>query len=210
VAGWAHQWHLHLGVDDWAAWITAGATVFIAIGTAVLAGGVLVALWGLGDARKTRYGQLITDLSSRWDSPNMIESIMGYSAHGPDGVVNLIERLYPPPGGPAITRQDLSLYYILGRWPSLIEAIGVLHAQGAISSEVVYAMWGPGIVSAWSLWEEPVKRLRELEGYPGSFFYFEKLAGLMRIEYEKEMKNVSEAGAPATPEEAGAEADTSE
>ncbi len=75
---------------DWSAvalWITA-------VGTAILAAGVIVALWGLWDSRKTRDGELVTELSRRWNEEETLESKMAYTAHGPSGIVALLERLY--------------------------------------------------------------------------------------------------------------------
>jgi hypothetical protein len=172
---------------DWTAWITA-------VATSLLAGGVLVAIVGLWDARKTRHGQLVTDLSRRWDEPLTAESMILYSIHGHAGIVDLLERLYAD--DPEISQlysklgiyqKDLELYYELQRWPSLIEAIGVLRNQRAISTEVVFKMWGPAIASAWVAWRDPVEKLRQLRyGDPSAFRYFEALAALMTAEAAKE------------------------
>jgi hypothetical protein len=156
------------------------ATWLIGIGTAVLAIGVLIALWGLRDSRKTRDGELLADLSRRWSEHDMEESIMAYSTHGPTGIVALATRLYDlPPDAPAASYEDLKLFTKLLRWPELIEAIAVMRAHGSISTRAVYKMWGPSIVAAWKAWEEPAKTLRNLEGYTGGFPYFEKLATRM-------------------------------
>jgi hypothetical protein len=208
------------------------ATILIAVGTllsAAILGATAVyvyrsarsALAGLEDARRTRHAQLVTDLSRRWDEPDTVESMMAYSAHGPSGISALARRLYgASEKEPPASEDDLRLFNTLNRWPSLIETIGVLNSEGAISSEVVYKMWGPGIVAAWKAWSAPVDTLRALDGYPASTFpYFQKLAGEIenRMAAEKkgreedrlaasELRRKSEAEASAAQAAAEAEA----
>jgi len=49
-------------------------------------------------------------------------------------------------------------------------------AEGALSSPVVYRMWGAAILADWESWRDHVRRLRELEGRSGVYAAFEALA----------------------------------
>lgn len=175
-----HYFGEHHGFD-WPAWITA-------ISTAVLAIGVGAALYSLWEARRTRDGQLVTDLARRWEAPEMMEAIVEFADHGPTGISQLLDRLYPAdPLAPLASTGDRELAYKLFRWPTLIDTIGVLASEKAISSEVVYKMWGPQIVYAWAVWAEPVQRLRDLEGLSITYRYFEELALVMDRKYDAEI-----------------------
>lgn len=155
-------------------WVTAGATVAVAAG-------VVVALLGFWDARKTRDGQLLSDLSERWDHAASIDSLVAFTEHGPHGLVILIKRVYGAQG-PATTADDLRLYYKLQTLPTLIETIGVLHDEGALSTDVIYKAWGPTIIGVWDSWREPIRTLRELDkSREQVFVYFEKLADEMNM-----------------------------
>jgi hypothetical protein len=206
---WFHHWFHHVPEAhfyhparhvNWDS-IALSAT---ALGTLILAGGVIVALFGLWDSKKTRHGALVTELSARWDDFPVSESLQLFSQHGPHGVIELVERVYT---GTTIDTADLSLLSRLTRFPDLIEAVGVLWDEGVIALEVVYKMWGPQILVAWLVWEQPVARIRELDAYPIAYRYFEKLAEALEKEWAKDPAAVA-AGSPSAPsapqeEEAG-------
>lgn len=121
--------------SHWPEWVTA-------ISTLVLAVGVVWAGLGFWDAKRTRHGELTTDLARRWDEPDMVESMIEFVFQGPSAIIALIERIYGAPGAAQPTRPDVELFYTLSRWPTLIETIGVLHRSRAISTKVVYRNWG--------------------------------------------------------------------
>ena len=99
------------------------------------------------------------------------------TSNGPGKIIGLYERLYGPD---EITAEDLTLFYELALWPSLIETIGVLHHEQVLSTAVVYKMWGPQINLAWEVYEKPVERLREVAHSPTAYTYFETVARAMR------------------------------
>jgi hypothetical protein len=167
------------------------ALVATGAGTLVLAAGVVIALIGFWDARKTRDGELVIELSQRWNEPETIESKQAYSIERADEIADLIDRLYPPVGVEnriQATPEDVSLFQKLVRWPALIETIGVLRDHGAISSEAIHKMWGYSIASAWETWKDPVTVLRDRASYPGTFRYFQDVAEIMRDESYKQEK----------------------
>jgi hypothetical protein len=153
------------------------------LATWILAVGVALAGWAFWDSRKTRDGELLTDLSRRWDETATVDSMRAYSTGGgPSRIIDLAKKLYEASeDDPPAAEGDLREFDTLNRWPSLIETIGVLRSQGAITTKAVHKMWGPAIIAAWEAWEAPVKTLRALDGYPSSTFpYFEKLAKKMQ------------------------------
>lgn len=183
---------LWLYPKDWPAWITAVSTGVLAAATSVLAAAAIVALQslsaareGLEDARRTRHAQLITDLSRRWDEPLAKESRNLNGELGTSGIMVAVDRIYDPPHrwfrSSTVTRADLERFFKLCAWPNLIETIGVLVAEGAISPDVVFKMWGAGIVSAWEMWEEPITHMRTAEAKRGIYRQFETVADEMRL-----------------------------
>lgn len=162
-------------------------------GTLVLALGVGLALLSFRDARKTRDGELVLELSRRWNEPETAESRLAYSKKTPTELANLADTLYPADGPPATPPppEDVKAFQILVRWPVLIEAIGVLSDHGSISPDAVFKMWGYSIASAWETWQPAVRILRERATYPGTFQYFQAIAEDMQSEARKRKKKLA-------------------
>jgi hypothetical protein len=165
-----------LAATDWDA-LTAVSTLVIAAGTAALVIGVVVALVTLGDARKTRHGSLLTDLSRRWDEPVIVESQRLFAALTTRGIIELVNKLYE--SGKA-TDEDRAQFTALEAVPNFWELLGVLHRDGAIDTRVIDRMWGDAIRNAWRDWQSPVNRLRELTELPATYSNFQKLADDLR------------------------------
>jgi len=146
---------------------------------AVLLGSALAGMSSLWDARRTRHAALVADLARRWSEPAAVESRLLFGEYGSENLAELIERVY---GEKTSSRTDLDAFWKLSTFPTLIEQIGVLHAERAISSRVVYRMWGAAIAADWESWRDHVRRLRELEGRTGVYTSFEALAREMRKE----------------------------
>jgi hypothetical protein len=212
---------------------TDSAAVATAVGTVLLAVAAIAtlivviktastAVESLNDAKKTRHGQLVTDLSRRWDEPLMVDSIKLFSEHAAGGTRALIARLYrphPTKGRFKIARSkrrqaaDIDLFYRISAWPNLIETIGVLYATKMIEGDVVYKMWGPGIVAAWEAWKAPVQQIRDLSGRQDTFRYFQELAKDMaaaesvELERESRLRQPPSAQAVQSPQAEAAEPD---
>lgn len=186
---------------DWPAWITAVAAV-VALGIGA------VAVLGLLDARRTRHAQLVTDLSRRWDEPLATESREIDGEYDTRTLVALLDRVYDPPddADTATRRADAATFFKLGVSLNLIETIGVLWSEKAISAGVIFKLWGANITEVWEKWSEPIDLMRDREGYPGIYRAFQDLAGEMqeRLAREKE-KAARAAGAATASESADAE-----
>jgi hypothetical protein len=180
------------------------ATILIAFGTlasAAILGITAIyiyrsaqnALLALEDARKTRHAELVTDLSRRWDEPLIAESRKLFGKKTAEELVEVVNEFY-------VTGDNDDEYYKLTAWPNLIETIGVLESDGAISPEVIHQMWGGGIIVAWAGWCDAIQALRERAERPTTYLNFGRLAEMME---GMEPGRVSEAEASGTP---GAEA----
>jgi hypothetical protein len=163
--------------SDWPEWVTAISTGVIAAGTAILAGGVVVALAGLSDARRTRHGLLLADLSRRWDEQVIVDSQRLFAGYSVAGIIQLIEKLYDTGGATDKERDDFTA---LEAVPNFWELVGVLQIDGSLETSVVDTMWGDAIRNSWRDWKEPVAKLRELTDIPGSYTNFERLDGVIR------------------------------
>jgi hypothetical protein len=163
--------HAHPGADR-AAWTTAIATTVLA----VAALGALASIW---DARRTRHAQIIIDFARRWDDADVNESIRAYRALGDDGVLELVQKIYPVPrnlDAPGPEDRDLADYFKLIVWANVIETAGVLVSMKAINAKAIYKMWGASVASGWRSWKVPVEHMRLYEGHTGAFRHFEQLA----------------------------------
>jgi Domain of unknown function (DUF4760) len=159
----------HAGFD-WPGWLTA-------IFTVAIAAAAWVALRSLGDARRTRHGMLIADLSRRWDERVLSESVALWSSHTDEQILALVEKVYVTESA---TEAEADLVVKLSAVPQLLETIGVLVADGVLEADVVYQMWGATIIGAWDTWREPIDRIRASERRPWAYEHFQELAMKMR------------------------------
>jgi hypothetical protein len=152
------------------------------IGYSTLATAIVLAFTGifvwrqLRDAKKTRHGALLADLSRRWDEPLIVESQRLFASYSTAGIVELVEKLY----GSGASDKEREDFVTLEAVPNFWETIGVLERDGSITTTVVDKMWGDAIRSAWRDWEEPVTRLRELTEVQRSYKNFEDVADAVR------------------------------
>jgi hypothetical protein len=145
------------------------------------------AVSALADAKKTRHGQLVTDLSRRWDESLLVESQDFYSEIGPRGIIELADRVNVPrsvknafsPEQADGYRKDVADFNKLLLFPSLLDTIGVLVDEDVIDAEVVYKLWGPVIALTWRTWSSPVDELRTAWGRPSAYRYFQSVGEAM-------------------------------
>lgn len=164
-----------VSAPDWAAKMAALATLVLAIAA-------VIALASLGDARRARHAQIILDLSRRWDEPIATESRELEGDYDVAGILSLIESVYKPPAGATVAAQKagVAVFFKLQASLNLMETIGVLYAEDAISGRVIFRLWGASIVQTWDRWDQPIRRMRDLEKRLGIYRYFELLARDMK------------------------------
>jgi hypothetical protein len=168
-----------LAASDTPVWITAYATVSLAIAACF-------GLRSLRDARKTRHGEVLTELSRRWDDHLVLKSLTLGRKYGPSGTLALVDALWTP-GVTDRDERDLDDWYAISVYPNLLETIGVYLREGVISDSIVYRLWGANIISAWRDWKGTVEALRDATGEPDVWIHFERLASKMqaRMEWER-------------------------
>ncbi len=150
------------------------------LGTAVVLGLTALFVWSqLRDARRTRHGQLIIEISNQWTNAAASESFALYAQYNP---IDLVEKVFGPrkPGDAAPSKGDAQDYIRLSYWANLIESMGLLVKVGAITEDVVYHGWGGGILTAWDQWENAVLRLREYDDEPDTYQHFQEVAEAMQ------------------------------
>jgi hypothetical protein len=167
---------------DWPAWISAGAAVLT---LAVVAVTAIFALVGLWDARRTRHGQLVTEIMRDWSNPDTRRAHVLLASYPEDRITKLVDSLFAPGAEAEATDSDLADWRQLSLLANLIESLGVLCSEKAITPDVVYKMWGGSILAAWPKWDEAVGKLREYE-HPDVFIHFEALGReIQRISAER-------------------------
>ena len=94
-------------------------------------------------------------------------------------MVALVDSLFGPNPlhAPAQRATALDEYTRLARLPYLIELIGGLALEDAITPRVVYTLWAGGIPGAWEGWEEAVRQLRDPR---------ERVRGLRQLRVDRE------------------------
>jgi len=206
--------HVFESGPNWAEKLTAWATLGTGIVIAITA---VAAMRSLKDARKTRHTQILFDFSKSWDEAEIRESAaLTGSTYKGDALLELVERAMSD----TPTQDDLDAFYKVEIWPNLIENLGVLVNQGAIRPKVVYKNFGAGIIVAWKSWQQGVERIREINGYPETYRYFQELARKMaefearerrrRLKKNRGSGSTSNLAASESPQESEAAADKNE
>jgi hypothetical protein len=180
---------------EWATWVLAGATLLAAL---ILGISAFLARDALGDARRTRHGQLIVDIDRRWAEPAMVESLRLHGTHGNKGITKLVEELFG--GTTTPSKDDLDEFFKLKRIPDLIEMIGVLQSEEVLSARIIHKLWGPTIVSIWTAWRDAVTELRKHDEQDAeeSYLYFKNVAAEM-LRIDKEAAKARRASKPNPP-----------
>ena len=141
--------HPHPLTSDEASRISAGAAV-LTLGVVIVT--AWFALSGLRDARRTRHGQLVIEAMRDWTSPDATQAHALHAAYPERKIIELVDKMFKP--GLQATDDERADWEKLSLVANLIEALGVLCSERAITPEVVYKMWGGAILSAWPKWDE--------------------------------------------------------
>jgi hypothetical protein len=182
---------------DEATAIATGVTALILLATAFFA------LRGVEDARRTRHGQLVIDLTAHWDQPAVGAAQDLHLELGKGGILALIKRVFEIQSKDEAPtdeeKAELETYGHLLALPDLIDLIGVLESEGVISAQVVHKMWGPLILSAWEAWGAAKEGggLTELRSHyqqyaDETYAYFESLAKKMEALEQRRLPSTGE------------------
>lgn len=165
------------GNPDWGTAMTGIATVVLAsVGFLTL----IIVGSALEDGQKTRHGELVTDLSRRWDETQIVQSQQVFLRYSDRQLRDLFGKAYargsvqnPPP---ALTNKEASDLLALQAVPNLIDTIGVLYIDGALSLKVIDLMWGVEIRRLWLDWRRAIRVSRRLANSGAIYRNFQVLA----------------------------------
>jgi hypothetical protein len=99
------------------------------------------------DAGRTRHGQLLNDLSRRWDEELLIKSRIKLATCTPERLLSLTKAIYDTGVG------DQEEFADLQALANFLEAIAVQEEIGALSVEQVSKLWGQATLMAWNRWK---------------------------------------------------------
>jgi len=163
----------HSAAERMIAWGTIATAVILAVTAIFIYRQLLATLETRNAELETRNAGLLTDLSRRWDEPQIVRSQTLFMEYRVDGIVELVNKLYREGGE---TKEAYGDYLALIAVPNLIEALGVMEAEGMLTLRLVDRLSGPLIRGTWQAWERPIRRIRELQNDPTPYTYFESLA----------------------------------
>lgn len=160
---------------DWPAWL-------IAIGTLILALGVLFAARQLREARIARLAEAAGEVSRRWDDDQLIAARAEVDKYRSD--VELRD---------AIVRgmrdgEDVNINLLL-REANFFDDLGLQEILGGITLQWIEFSTGQIVVDRWELWSLAVDEMRKLDPTPPSAYgNFEALAKQIRGDHLKRSK----------------------
>lgn len=195
AADWLHRLHIWLNDNQGIGiWVTAGATVLLAVGIVFTYRSVVTARAAaraaIDDAKTTRHAQLVLALDARWIDPAIRSAGKLYDSYTKQGLADLVEAIFDPAKRATTkpTSKQEADYWALASFADLIETIGALCADGAITEDVVYNVWGGPIADIWRAWELALPRLRALWGEDDIFKNFDDLGKAMAARLPKATK----------------------
>lgn len=153
------------------------AEVLTAVSTGVL---TLAAVWALKQIRElrgARRGQIMADISRRWDSDELIDAkVRVATKKTPEGLRDAIAKTY--------TRSDArkAEAYRLFREANLFEDLALLQQAGVIELSTISQWIGDAVVERWEHWQPTVNYLRELGVDSGATYSnWERLAQDIKV-----------------------------
>jgi hypothetical protein len=171
-------------------WVLAGATIALAVVTAVLAIAAIRALKQLGfaieeldEVKRDRHVQAFSDLGRRWDSPTMEESLKKEADYTQAQLADLVVRAAQP-----LTNNRLKDWHrrrarkelvVLLRVPNYFEDLALITKAGGLDIKLVAADFKGLAQDEWVYWEAAILRLRDTD--PWSFTQFERLVREMEL-----------------------------
>jgi hypothetical protein len=144
------------------------AEIITAIGTAVIAFGVIFAGLGWIGERRRRDAESVAVISRRWDSPKMYEIRQGLDAIKTPAEANTALVT-------AWTAADSSWYdyeHVL----NFFEDLGSLEKCGAMRLRIIKESLGTTVVGTWKLWGDGIVALRTASGQQTMYENFQLLS----------------------------------
>jgi hypothetical protein len=149
----------------------------------VLALSGFLALRQLRETERTRYGELIADLSRRWDEPYMRTSRLTTSKMTSFEIGLVVLKMYRGRATPV----DENAFYELQALTNFLEALSVIESDvRGLELDLISTMWGSTIVAAWEKWERATLFMRRRSSEPNVYANLERL--VRRVEELEELQ----------------------
>jgi hypothetical protein len=151
------------------------ADALTGVGTVVLALGVLIAVYQLGELKRDRHLQWISEMSRRWNEEKLEASRIALREYDSSTVAKKVGRWLRGEG------EDETEMTVLLRLPDFFEDVALGVERGRIEIAVVWeALSGP-VSKWWEFWEEAVVVFRQTDAptyHPdaAAFSQFQRLA----------------------------------
>jgi hypothetical protein len=156
------------GGPNWAEWITAGATIFVAVG-------LLFASAAIKESRHSRHSSIAADMARRWNGQDLAEARRSIKQLTPE---ELYERYQ------SLSNSDDERFFVLERLVAFFEELAALEAFGWISIEWIDATLGTAVMEGWDAWRLVIDTEYSIDPY--AFQYFPALSRKLhrRRDYE--------------------------
>jgi hypothetical protein len=119
------------------------------------------------EAQTTRFTQMESEVSKRWDEPAMTRARYLARRYSLDKFANKVWRL----------RQRRAFrYYEMQLEPNFLEDLALLEKRGGISFEWIYESMGALIPSSWERWGRFATLIEQRTGATGTYEHFRELA----------------------------------
>ena len=143
------------------------AEIVTAIGTAIIAIGVIVALVQVQEARHSRHAAIAVETAKTWSEPELIEARLVLAKIPQEAlcefVMTLLDRKHPH-------------YFVVIREPLFFEWLGALEQSRWIETSWIDKTLGTSILDCWEKWEDTVAEFQRRQESDQPFCNFKLLA----------------------------------
>ncbi|SUA03096.1 Uncharacterised protein [Mycolicibacterium fortuitum] len=151
------------------------ATVVMAVATVALAIGALLALLAIGEARRARHAEAMTEAGRRWNEPAFRTQRAKVKARidkvGAEAFKDEMMKLRD-----SEDEEHAEKYYGLLAIPDYFEDLAILVKYHAITFRIVDDSLGTTVVRHWGNWWPFIRELRVVLGDPKTYEHFQRLA----------------------------------
>lgn len=162
------------------------AEIVTAIGTAVVALGLLGAAIQVRESRRSRYASIAVDIAKTWGKADLTEArgiLAGITAENLSVEFERLRSETPRP----------DRYFVLLREPNFFEWLGVLQRFGWIGCDWIEETVGEVLLESWEKWEITIDRMHAIEPTSALFDNFRDLAAVLDKRSEKRLAKVAKA-----------------
>jgi hypothetical protein len=162
------------------------AEIVTAIGTAVVALGLLGAAIQVRESRRSRYASIAVDIAKTWGKADLTEArgiLAGITAEDLSVEFERLRNETPRP----------DRYFVLLREPNFFEWLGVLQRFGWIGCDWIEETVGEVLLESWEKWEITIDRMHAIEPTSALFDNFRDLAVVLDKRSEKRLAKVAKA-----------------